>query len=155
MCHLEYEWRKGEKIKCNMIGRIFFKKWILSQLLVFAFWLLSGSISGVLTAPGLIVLLFKKKKKKSLPLILNLQVFGYPAGREELGSLFFSFPVVPLDWRLSLGYSIHRCPVSSPHPQSTVHSTLSTLCICARQVLTIHLVLQPFDGSWGALSGSK
>ena len=31
----------------------------------------------------------------------------------------FPFPMVPQGWGLSLGYSNHRCPVCSPHYQST------------------------------------
>ena len=57
----------------------------------------------------------------------------------------FSFPVVLQRWGLRLGYNIHRCPVSSPHPQSIVWPPLSALSICARPVPIIHLVLQVLD----------
>ena len=39
-------------------------------------------------------------------------------------SLFSSFPVVLRKWGLSLGYNIHRCPVSSPCPNSAVQPML-------------------------------
>ena len=108
-------------------------------------------------APGLTVLLLgagaagkKKLPPDFKPDNMVLQVFQDPAGRGGLGSIFFfffSFPVVPQGWRLSLGYSNHRCPVSSPRPQSTVQPMLSTLRIGARLVLIIHLLLHPFEQS--------
>lgn len=65
-------------------------------------------------------------------------------GRGRLGSVFF-LPCCSVVWGLNLGYSIHRCPVSSQCPRSTVRPMLSTLSIFARQAPVIHLVVQPFD----------
>ena len=61
--------------------------------------------------------------------------------------LCFSFPVVLQGYGLCLGYNNHRCPVSIPHPQSTVQSALSTLDSCARLALISYLVLNSFDQS--------
>lgn len=48
---------------------------------------------------------------------------------------------------VGLGYNNYRYPVSSPCPQSTLQSALSTLFLCARMVPTIHLILHLFDQS--------
>ena len=59
-------------------------KWYLSELSVLAFWPLSGSVFGLLTAPGLIVLHLKKKKSQAV-----LLVSPDPAGRGGLSSVVF------------------------------------------------------------------
>ena len=95
-------------------------------------WLSSTSVSGFLRDPGLIVLLLIKKKSLSLTTHLLSGFCRSSSILQAKGEWapFFPFPVVPQGLGLSLGYNIHRCPVSSPHPQSAVGPTLSTLCIC-------------------------
>ena len=73
-----------------------------------------------------------------------LQIFLALTGSGGLG---FGFPLWWLGKAggLSLGYSNHRYPVSSPRPQSTVWCAVSTLCSCTGLALINHLTLHPFD----------
>ena len=59
--------------------------------------LTSGSVFGLLTAPGVIVLYLGRKKLPAdfQPAKWILLVFLDAAGREGLGSFFFCFLVVP------------------------------------------------------------
>ena len=88
-------------------------------------------------------------KKNSLLLILNLPIgfcrSSWILQAEGGWAPLVSFNVVGPGWGLSLGYSNHRCPVSSSRPQSTVQPALSTLCIFTSLSLIIHLILQPSD----------
>ena len=67
-----------------------------------------------------------------------------PEGRGRPGSIFF-ISCGSTGWGLRLRYNNHRCPISSPRPQSTVWPVLFTLCICARTVPISHLTFHPFD----------
>ena len=140
--------------KCKFWWRA---RWNLSWLLFFAFWLLSGSVSGFPRAPGLADLVLGRGEGRPLLVIkklvkLVLHIFQAPLGSGRLGSCF-PFPVVWQGKGLSLGYNNHRCPVSSPHPQSThcvaAFSTLQSWAgLAPINLLSLHL----FDHS---LSGSK
>ena len=101
---------------------------------MFAFWLLSESISGFLSYRSYCLTL--ERKKKAFRLFLNCQASfadlpgscrqteGAGLWRGWGGGCFFL--VVLKGWELGLGYNNHRCPVSSPLPSEnfvacTVH----------------------------------
>ena len=93
---------------------------------MFTFGLLSGSVSGFRSAPGLTVLPLKKKKKSALLVVKPLHVFQALGGHGMLGSVFL-FPRFCWGKGLCLGYNNHMCPVSSPllsqYPEAlTLHS---------------------------------
>ena len=144
---------RNKKIPCMFW---WWPRWNLSQLLVFTFWFLSGSVSGFLSAPGLTVLFLKTKNKKTFCWLLSLPSFAdlptycryWQGGRGgRWARLHFSFLVFQQGMGLSLGYSNHRCPISIPCPQSTVQPTLSIPCSCAILAPINHLTLHPIDQS--------
>ena len=126
-------------------------------MLVFVFSLISESVIHFLPAPGYCVTLELKKKKwkwkkrkKSTTYWLLLNVPGWFCRSSVLlkamgFGVHFYFVVVLLGSGLILGCNNHSCPVSSPHPQSTVWPALSTLRICTGLAPIIHLILHPFD----------
>lgn len=106
--------------------------------------LLSGSISGVLTVPGLIVLLFGVGGKPATdfnPVGLRVSCRQRRAG---LPIFFLSCGSTTLEAQSRLQFS--KVPSFQPTLLEHCAFDTSTLCICTRQMLTIHLVLLPFDG---------
>ena len=108
-------------------------------------------LSVFLTAPGVILTLkTKKKTQKTSCWFYTFQssFAGIPGSCRQRRAGLHCFPFL---WFFKDGglvwATIMTGVVSSPCPQSTVWPELSTLCICARPLLIIHLVLPPFDQS--------
>ena len=125
------KWKEERKKNLKTCKFWWKAKWNLSQLLVFAFWLLSGSVSGFLSAPGLTL-------EKNAPCCCKPALSGFvglPSScrddKEEGIEPCFPFLALLQVRGLSLDYGNHRCPVSSPHPQNAVRPALSTVGSCA------------------------
>ena len=125
----------------------------VSQLLRLALCCLSGSVSGLFTAPGLICLTWEKRSgggwREASCLLWTGQ--GSSAGvpgccRHSAARLCFS----PFLWFCEyggLGRNIHCYPACSPGPLCAAWAAGPPLTICARPVSLIHHLCH----LWGAL----
>ena len=127
----------------------------MSQLLMFTFGLLSGSVSGFRSAPGLTVLPLKKKKKKVPCWLLSLCMSSRLL--EVMGCWAqCSFSLVSAEERGSVWATIITCVQFPAHcSPSTLRPSLSTLRSYMGLTPINHLALHPFDQSVRCAVGSN